>query len=199
MQNNLESDAALLMQLLQNPEGQALRRLLLQTGSVSQPSSSASTPAPSTAPPETSVQPAVNPITSQYNSVRAQFASAITPALASVTPPNSSSGLPSFLSPNTDNRNFNGLRTTYNLTLNTSSANDRRRQSAEVNLPRNRQSSSSNTHRVRGRAVPPPSLPAEPKGVEKCINPATGNLRVSILVHPPAVSDPFVLTPTASH
>ena len=137
MQNNLESDAALLMQLLQNPEGQALRRLLLQTGSVSQPSSSASTPAPSTAPPETSVQPAVNPITSQYNSVRAQFASAITPALASVTPPNSSSGLPSFLSPNTDNRNFNGLRTTYNLTLNTSSANDCHRQSAEVNLPRN--------------------------------------------------------------
>ena len=191
-QSNPNTSDAWLTQFLQNPEGQALRRLLLQTASASQQQTlpqDAITPTP----PALTQQPgATNPISSQYNSARAQFASAMAPV--TTTPPNSSSSLPSFLSPNPENRGFNGLRTTYNLTLNTSSANDRRRQAAEVNLPRNRRDSSSNTHRVRGRAVAPPAMPVEPKGVDKCIDSATGILRVSILVHPPAVSGLFRVT-----
>ena len=200
MQNQVsDADAALVMQFLQNPEAQALRRLLLQTGGASQPASPATSHAASSgAPPSnSSAQPTLNPIASHYQSARAQFASMIPtgpipPSTPTPTPtPTSFSGLPSFLSSNSDDRNFNGLRTTYNLTLDTSSANERRRQAAEVNLPRNRQSSGSNPgHRVRprGRASAPPALPVEPKGIARCINPANGNLRVSILVHPPAVS-----------
>ena len=194
MQNQIsDADAALVMQFLQNPEAQALRRLLLQTGSASQPSSPATThAASSSAPPSnSSAQPTLNPIASHYQSARAEFASMIPTGPITTGTPNSFSGLPSFLSSNSDERNFNGLRTTYNLTLDTSSANERRRQAAEVNLPRHRQNSGSNPgHRVRprGRASAPPALPVEPKGIARCINPANGNLRVSILVHPPAVS-----------
>ena len=78
MQNHLnDSDAALVMQFLQNPEGQALRRLLLQTGSASQPSSPAPThTVPSSEPQsDSSVPPCLNPIASHYQSARAQFAS----------------------------------------------------------------------------------------------------------------------------